>query len=170
MSMEQILTYEDTATQNIMRFICKKRNVDSFELDSCFAPIYRMKLNSSEVNSKVLTEGNNTTSLIHELRNIYNNTDDIPVIDFSKVLGMFNNCECSKAIIKETVERLLSMYEIEKDSEITKDEWMDTLQKSTESMIYDFHSFSDKWKEARSLTSNTKALKYINLRNYQKRK
>ncbi len=170
MSMEQILTYEDSKTQNVMRFICKKRNVDSFELDCCFAPIYRMKLNSSEVNSEVLTDGNNTASLIHELRSIYNNTDNIPVIDFSKVLEMFNNSECSEAIIKESVERLLSMYDIEKDSEMTKEEWTDTVKKASESKASDFYSFSDKRKEAKSLISNTEALKYINLRNYQKRK
>lgn len=167
MSNEQILLYEDSKSESIVRFICKKRDISEFEQHYCLAPIQRMRFDS--INKGVLKYGNGTT-IVSELRRIYNNLDNNPVINFSRVLDLFDIEKTPSEIIKETTKCFLSLYDITKESELSKNDWIDLVNGSMKNKHLNTSFFRNEHNEVCSLKPNSIALKNINLRNYQKRK
>lgn len=165
MSKEQILAFEDTKTNNIIRCICKKRSIDPLEFECCIEPIYRLERNGLP---SLLAKGTNISDLISELRSIYNNKDEVPVIDFTNLIDMFGNNRYSKSLFSETVSRLLNMYDIEKVSEISKEEWKKAIEGETPIGRCNVFRLLNMEKENRSINANSKTINNLNIKNYQK--
>ena len=168
MSTEQILTYEDSSTENILRFICKKRSIFPSEFEHCIEPFY--KLSRFIMPHQLLATGKNISDLLNEIRYIYNNNDSMPVIDFTRISSLFNDNKYGRIVLKETVERVLNLYDIEKESETPKKDWFSMINNETNKDNISISRLATKSKEIRSMEGNTKVLTNINLKNYQKSK
>lgn len=169
MSQEKILLCQDKNNGNIVRYKCVKRDVSSFEVDCLFSTLYGMKLNSSEVNSYALRDGATTNDLIHELRTILDDDQNL-IIDFQGVLKLFNIDKVDSSVIETPIRKFLAMYEVKKEGEYSLREWIKMLEERLLSSTCRTSSLKKQKKEVQSIKANTRALQNINLRNYIKRK
>lgn len=171
MSQTKKLLFEDEKSGKIVEYNCTKRcDVTELEIDYFFSSLYGMKLNSSLVNTDALRNGNETKDLIREFRIILDDDKD-PVIDFKGVIGLFNLKNVDPCVVGVPITRFLGMYTLEKEAEYEKEDVVSIVE--SESSDSD-NKNKKRLKEARSAISsiagNTRALRNVNLENYQKRK
>ncbi len=163
------LLCEDKEHGKIVRYKCAvRKNITPLEIEYSFSSLYGMRLNSTMVNTHVLKDGKLTKDLIYELKSIFED-EDSSIINFSKVLSLFNFPVISSSLIANSIKSLLGLYDVEKVDEYETESWKKMIESRLDGKVRPLTLQQDK-EALESISANTTALQSMNLKNYEKRK
>ena len=171
MSQIKKLLFEDEKSGKIVEYNCtRRRDVTDLEVDYFFSSLYGMKLNSSLVNTDALRSGNETKDLIREFRTILDD-ESTKVIDFNGVIALFNLKSVDQSVVKAPIKKFLGMYNLEKEAEYEKEDVISLIESENSDKDNKNKKHLRETRSAiSSIAGNTRALRNVNLENYQKRK